>query len=89
MPLPDQSDDHATLKRDHLLCAIRATEQILNLDALGRWPGDDRAHFVIYNGDLGVDPKITARVLGVTSERVRQIYQRELRQRKEAADAAS
>lgn len=76
MTPPEKSDGHRAL-------ATRAVADIMNLDLLGRWPASDRAHWVIWSLDAHASPGAVARVLGVTNERVRQIYQRELRLRAE------
>lgn len=60
----------------------------MNLDVLGQWPKGERASWILWSMEHnGANPDPIARCLGVTRERVRQIYQRELRLRKERPES--
>ncbi len=76
-------DRHACEGQSHVAVATRITADLMTLDTLGRWPQGTRARWVEWSLEHGATVEIVARVLGITSERVRQIHHQMVRERYE------
>lgn len=74
-------DQHACEGDSHVAVATRITADLMNLELLGRWPRGQRDRWVVWSIENGATIDILARVLDVTRERIRQIYNRALRER--------
>lgn len=76
-------DRSACEGNSHVAVATRAAADIMTLDQLGRWPKGHRNRWVEWSLQQGATPGVLARVLGVTTERIRQIHQQNLREQRE------